>query len=280
MDEIVYSSENRLRKSTALFQEMLYDLKRSKSITIGIMIRNIRAQYRQLLLGRLWALFPGLAAAFALVKIRNAGILHVAHTEIPYSAYVVFGMMLWQTFTDALEGPIHGITADRGLIRVQNVPAESLILARQGEMLLHFSIKFICVLIILLLLGVKLQWTTFLAPVALLSLVFFATAIGLILAPLNLLYQDVTKGLGFLTTAWLFLTPVIYPRPMKGAFAFLVNLNPVTPMIVTIRELVASPVLTQLRGFLLVSFFATVAMLFAWLIFRLTFPFAIERLNH
>ncbi|MBR8826537.1 MAG: hypothetical protein DSM107014_01300 [Gomphosphaeria aponina SAG 52.96 = DSM 107014] len=51
---------------------------------------------------------------------------------------------------------------------------------------------------------------------------------GLLLAPLGVLYQDVSRGLTMLTGV-LFLTPVVFPVPEQGLFAILVKLNPVTP---------------------------------------------------
>jgi lipopolysaccharide transport system permease protein len=223
---------------------------------------------------------PAFVAALAIVQIRRAGILHIGHTDLPYGAYVFFGMMLWQTFLEALQGPIQAISGERTLIRNQILPVESIILAKQGELIINFAIKFLFILLVLLWFGVKIQWTTIFMPFAVLTMVLFATSIGLILAPFNLLYQDVSKGIVFVGTVWLFFTPVIYPRPVKGSIAAIINLNPVTPLIVTIRELVTSTQLTQLPAFFIVLSLTLLVSAIAWLVFRVALPHAIERLNH
>ncbi|MFL9457913.1 hypothetical protein AB0758_43680 [Tolypothrix bouteillei VB521301_2] len=64
------------------------------------------------------------------------------------------------------------------------------------------------------------------------------------LAPLGILYQDVSKGLTLITGFWLFLTPVVYPVPNEGTFGLLVKLNPVTPLLVTARELATTGVIS------------------------------------
>jgi lipopolysaccharide transport system permease protein len=105
------------------------------------------------------------------------------------------------------------------------------------------------------------------------------TFIGLLLAPLGALYQDVTHGITVLTGLWLFLTPVVYPVPGSGTFGTLVKMNPVTPLLVTTRELATSGVVSQPTAFLIVSAVTIVGLLATWVSFRLTLPFAIERVS-
>jgi len=280
MNELVFNAENRFKHAGELIHEMFRDLKKSRGIALGLLIRNLRSEYRQLFLGRLWAFIPGLTAAFVVVRIRRVGILHVGNTEIPYPAYVVLGLLLWQTLVEALQGPIQAVSSDRALIRTQLVPVESLILAKQAEIILNFGIKFLLIMIILLWFGVSIKWSTFLLPFALLSTIIFATSIGLVLAPFNVLYQDVSKVVTFFSTLWLFFTPIIYPKPLKGVFATIVNLNPATSLLVTMRELVTSSHLTHLYSFTIVTIASLIGLLIAWTIFRAILPFTIERLNH
>ena len=82
-----------------------------------------------------------------------------------------------------------------------------------------------------------------------------------------------------LTGIWLFLTPVIYPVPKEGVFSVIVALNPVTPIIVTIRELATTGQLSQLAAFWTVSLLTVIGLLIAWILFRLALPFVIERMS-
>ena len=60
------------------------------------------------------------------------------------------------------------------------------------------------------------------------------------------------------TGLWLFLTPVVYPVPNKGLFGTIIEFNPVTPLLVTTRELATTGVVSNPQGFWLASVFAFV----------------------
>jgi lipopolysaccharide transport system permease protein len=78
----------------------------------------------------------------------------------------------------------------------------------------------------------------------------------------------------------LFLTPVIYPPP-KGdnIFALIVAANPVTPFIVTIRELATDTVVTSGTAFFWLSATAVFGFLLAWVLYKVSLPYVIERLS-
>jgi lipopolysaccharide transport system permease protein len=118
-----------------------------------------------------------------------------------------------------------------------------------------------------------------LAPVALLHLIALGTAIGLFLTPISALYQDVSRALGIGLSLWLFLTPVIYSAPKQGLFATLVRLNPVTPLLVTTRELATTGIVSDPQGFWIVSILTFIGLFLGWLIYRVSMPFIIERMS-
>lgn len=126
---------------------------------------------------------------------------------------------------------------------------------------------------------IPVSWSVILAPVALIHLVMLGICFGLLLAPLGVLYNDILKSLTYITSFWLFLTPVVYPLPNGGGLATLVQLNPVTPLLVTTRELATTGVVSNPFGFWLVSFIAGVGLLFGWLVYRLAMPFVVERVS-
>jgi lipopolysaccharide transport system permease protein len=110
-------------------------------------------------------------------------------------------------------------------------------------------------------------------------MIAFGFFIGLLLAPIASLYQDVQKTLGFVISGWLFLTPVIYPTPKDGILSVIVNLNPVTPLLVTTRELATGAELSHPVGFWIASAIALIGLLVAWIFYRLAMPFIIERMS-
>jgi lipopolysaccharide transport system permease protein len=258
---------------------MWRDLLASRELAWRLMVRDIRAQYRQSFLGILWAFIPPIVTAVGFTLAANAEVVNIGVTDLPYPAYVMFSMTLWQTFVEALNGPVQGVTAAKAMLAKINFPREALILAKLGQVFFNFAIKLFLIVGLFIWFQMPVTWSVVLAPVALIHLVMLGTFLGLLLAPLGALYQDFSNGLTLVTGLWLFLTPVVYPVPSSGTFGTLVKLNPVTPLLVTTRELATTGILSDPQGFWVVSLLAIVGLLLAWLIYRLAIPFVVERMS-
>ena len=275
----VYCSESRMRHPGQLFRQMVQDLLASRELAWRLFVRDISAQYRQSLLGILWAFIPPIITAAGFTLAKSNGIVNIGNTELPYPAYVMFSMTLWQTFTEALNGPIQAVSSAKSMLARINFPREALILAKLGEVFFNFGIKLILIIGLFIWFKIPVTWSVILAPVALIHLIFLGTFIGLVLAPMGALYQDIIRGLTLIIGFWLFITPVVYPIPSDGIFGTIVQLNPVTPLLVTTRELATTGVISNPQGFWLASLIAIVGLLLAWIFYRLAMPFVIERIS-
>jgi len=277
--EVIYTPESLLKHPLKLFQQMWRDLLASRELARRLMVRDISAQYRQSFLGIIWAFLPPIFMATGFTLASNANVINVGKTDLPYPAYVMFSTALWQTFAEALNGPVQAVTVAKPMLARVNFPREALILAKMGEVFFNFAIKLILIVALFIWFHISVSWTVILTPIALIHLVFLGTFIGILLAPLGVLYQDVSKALTLFTGFWLFLTPVIYPVPNTGIFGFLVNLNPVTPLLVTVRELATTGVVSEPWRFWIVSLITIVGLLLTWIGFRLAMPFVVERVS-
>ncbi|GAA6621303.1 ABC transporter permease [Scytonema sp. NUACC26] len=279
LSEVIYTPDSQLRRPIDLFKQMWRDLLASRELAWRLMVRDIKAQYRQSFLGIVWAFLPPIVMAVGFTLANDANVINVGKTDIPYPAYVMFSTALWQTFVEALNGPVQAVTVAKPMLARVNFPRESLVLAKVGEVFFNFTIKLILIAGLFVWFRISITWTAILVPVALIHLVVLGTFIGVLLAPLGILYQDVSKGLTLFTGFWLFLTPVVYPVPSEGTFGLLVKLNAVTPLLVTTRELATTGVISNPLGFWIVSVLSFVGLLLTWVIFRLAMPFVVERVS-
>ncbi|MBD0386522.1 MAG: ABC transporter permease [Nostoc sp. C3-bin3] len=276
---VVYTPESLLRHPKQLFQQMWRDLLASRELAWRLMVRDISAQYRQSFLGIIWAFLPPIVMAVSFTLANEANVINVGITDIPYPAYVMFSTALWQTFVEALNGPVQAVTIAKPMLARVNFPREALILAKVGEVFFNFAIKLILIVALFIWFRIPITWTVILTPVPLIHLVLLGTFIGILLAPFGVLYQDISKGLAIITGFWLFLTPVVYPNPREGVFGFLVHLNPVTPLLVTTRELATTGVVSDPYRFWVVSGISLIGLLLTWVVFRLAMPFVVERVS-
>ena len=213
---VVYTPESRLRHPIQLFRKMGQDLLASRELAWRLLVRDISAQYRQSLLGVFWAFLPPILTAAGLVLAKDMGAVNVGATDIPYAAYVMFSMSLWQTFIESLNGPITAVSSAKPMLAKINFPREAIILAKLGEVFFNFGIKLLLIFGLFIWFRIPVTWSVVLAPVALIHLIALGTGIGLLLSPLAALYGDVAKAIPMITLPWLLITPVVFPPPRAG----------------------------------------------------------------
>lgn len=276
---VVYRPESRMRKPLQLFKEMWRDLLESRELAWRLMVRDISAKYRQSFLGFFWAVIPPVVMAGSFTLAKSGGVVNIDSTNIPYPAYVMFSMTLWQTFVESLNGPIQAVASAKAMLAKINFPREALIIAKLGEVFFNFGIKLLLIIGLFIWFQIPVTLSVIVAPVALIHMVLLGTFIGVLLAPIAAIYQDFSMGITLATSFWLFLTPVVYPVPSEGLFGSIVTLNPVTPLLVTTRELATTGTMSDPQAFWIASLIAILGLLIAWIIYRLAIPYVVERIS-
>lgn len=270
----VYTSEPQLRRTGEFFSAAADDLRRSPAIAWRLFRSNVRARYRRAWLGYLWLLLPTLGTTALWVYVKSRGIVNIAPTAVPYPLYVLSGMVLWQVFTESLNAPLQQLTAARQVITRSRVPHEALVLAGLYEVVLQCIVRLSVLAIALAAFAMPIGVEVLLVPLGIAALALLGLTLGLFAAPIGLLYDDVSRALTLVTGFWFFLTPVLYRTPPRG----ILRLNPVTPLLDTTRAwLMSSGPATS--SFLIVAFFSLVALVVAWLFFRLARPHVVARLG-
>lgn len=274
---VIYQPESRVRHPMQLVQEMWYDLLASRDLAWQLFQRNIQSQYRQSILGIIWIFIPPILTAIGLTFLRKTGVLNLGETPIPYPVYVAFSMTLWQTFTQTLNSTMGAARSAKSMLMKLNVPPEAFVVSQLAQILFNFLIQLIPIAFFFIWFKVGITWTIILAPVAFIHLLMLATGLGLILGPFSCLYGDIRRGIGFIIRGLLFATPVIYPQPTEGIAAILVQLNPITPLLVTTRDLATTGEISSGVGFWIASAIAIILCFLGWMFYRLSLPFLVER---
>ena len=198
--------------------------------------RNIRARYRQSLLGILWALVPPLATAAIWIFLNQKNIVNLQYTGSNYPLFVITGTMLWSVFSSAVIMPIQTLQANAPILVKVNFPRESLLITAFYEIVFNTVITFIIVVAEMIIFKVPLTATALLFFPAVLLLILLGMCFGLMVLPLALLYKDVQFALPVFLQLAMYATPVVYASTKyDGALSFL-NINPVTPVLTSGRD--------------------------------------------
>lgn len=255
---------------------MLEDLFRSRGLAWQLFVRNLRAKYRQTVLGYVWIVIPPLGVSLLWVFLQSQNVV-IYRGQTPYMAYVLTGMVWWQLFSEALMAPLRVVDASRSMLTQVNFPKESLILTGLLETIFNFTVRLLILCPILLMLPGS-NWPLGL-PVILggLGLLFTGFAIGLCLVPVGMLYRDVENGLTLLLQFLLYLTPVVYLRPAGWAGELQNLLNPAAGLLEMARDgLLGLDSSLSVAGMTWLGL-GILGTGLAWVLFRLSMPILIER---
>jgi lipopolysaccharide transport system permease protein len=275
----VYTQESPLHYPRRFFRAMLTDLRGSRELAWRLFVRDISAQYRQSMLGYVWAFIPPLVASLPFIFLKSQGVVSIGETPIPYPAYALIGTILWQIFADALNSPLKTVIAAKSMLVRINLPREAILLSGLGQVMFAFLIRLVLLIGVFAFFRIVPPATMLLFPVGVFALILVGFTIGLTLTPLGLLYSDVQQTLPIATTFLMLLTPVVYPPPRSGLAAAVASWNPLSPLVTVTRDWMTTGDATQIAAFALITSVAIVLLFGGWIMYRIALPHIIARVG-
>lgn len=277
---ITYSPESVILDPKRLIREMYEELRDSKELALALFGRDLKAQFRQSILGYAWLFFPPIATTLVWFFLNSSGVVEVADTGMPsYVAYVMIGTLLWQAFLESLTKPIISLTASKAMLVKLNFSRIAPVLAGIGQTTMTSAIRLVLLIPIFVFTGVEASWTIVFFPLAYLSMVLLGVAIGSFLTPIGLLYTDVGKSIGLLGQFMMYATPVVYPIASEGFLGWVNKVNPVTYLLEVGRSTLVGGSFEYLSMALIITGSAFILLLIGWVIFHITVPRIIERMG-
>lgn len=275
----IYSADTTDRSIASHFRDIFRELPEAHELGYRLFKRNIKALYRQSLLGITWALFPPLVTAALWIFLRGNNVMSMGETDVPYPVFVLVGTMLWQIFTESMLAPLKSVTTNKAMLIKINIPREGLLLSGIYEVMFNVLIKIILLVIIFIAFQQPVTISVIWVIPGILSIMLCGFALGLILTPLGMLYTDIQRGLAIALPFLMYLTPVIYPKPMEGTVALMMKLNPMATLLVETRNWFTSQPVLDLNMFMIYTVVFAVVAFFALMIFRISMPMIIERIG-
>jgi lipopolysaccharide transport system permease protein len=241
--------------------------------------RDISAQYRQSFLGFFWLFITPIITAGVWIFLSSSGTITLNNTGIPYPVYAFSGTLIWSIIIESINGPLTSTIGARDILSKINFPKEALILSAIYKLFFNSFIKVILIIIIILAFGLGLHWSLFLFPVSLMITVLIGTTIGLFITPLGLLYSDISRLITMVLSLFMYITPVVYAIPSKGIMKTIMELNPLTAMVDTIRATATGQNLDYFGYFVALGGISVILFCVGLIIYRGSIPVIIERLG-
>jgi lipopolysaccharide transport system permease protein len=235
--------------------------------------------YRASVLGYFWSVFPPLVTAGIWIFLQGQNVVKFNDTGVPYPVYVLVSMMLWQIFRDSLLAPIQSAQKGQNLLTKINFPRESIVVSGFYMTLFNGGLKLLIILFVFIAFGITPSWFALVGLISIFSLIIMGLTIGLLLVPLSLLYTDIQKGIPIAMQFLLYLTPVVYPTPKDGIAAWIMKLNPIVPVLETVRRWILNTGILYFKGFIIITGCMLLILIAGLFLFNLAMPIVNERLG-
>lgn len=223
-----------------LFDFHLKEVWKYRDLIVLLVKRNFVSQYKQTILGPLWALIQPLltTVVFTVVFGRLAGL---AAEGVPSFLFFMCGNIAWHYFSGCLTQTANTFTGNAGIFGKVYFPRLVSPISTVLTNLISFGIQLVMFLAFLAIYWVQgaVQPTLYalMLPLLLLHMAMLSLGVGIIISSLTTKYRDLKMLVGFGVQLWMYATPVAYDIGIvPERFMSLYMLNPMTPVINTFRK--------------------------------------------
>lgn len=179
-----------------------------------LVVKDVKVKYRRSVLGLAWSVLNPLLMMLVITAVFSR-IFKMNIENFP--AYYIVGSLIFNFNSEATVLAMNSIRGASGLIKKVYIPKYIFPLEKVLFAFVNALFSLIAVAIVLLILRVHVTWTIVLFPIPLIYTLIFSTGLGLILSSLNVFFRDTEHLYGVWITAWMYLTPIIYPMEMLPA---------------------------------------------------------------
>jgi ABC-2 type transport system permease protein len=206
------------------FVHELEELMRYRDLLAQLIVRNIKTRYKRSVLGILWTMLNPLLMMLVLTFVFSE-VFRFQTTH--YSAYALAGLSLWNFFSQTTTGAMSELIWGGSLMNRIYLPRAIFAVTALGTGLVNLLLSLVPLVLIMIITGVPIRPAVLILPLPIVLTAMFALGVALVLSRVAAYFADVVEMYQILLTAWMYLTPVIYPKEIiPEQLRWLFNLNP------------------------------------------------------
>jgi len=229
--------------------------------------REVISRYRGSTLGLLWSFFHPLFMltiyTFVFSVVFQARWGKEIHNQAEFALILFAGLIVYSLFAECVNRAPGLVLGNANYVKKVVFPLEILPWIAMGSALFHAAVSIGVLLLFQLALYFSLPWTVLTLPLVLFPLILFTVGISWFLASCGVFLRDVGQTVGLLTTALLFLSPVLYPfSALPESFRHYLLLNPLTFIIEQARDVLLWGKMPHWAG---LGLYSLCSLLVAWL---------------
>jgi len=257
----VYDSNKHPLKPFEEFQQVL----KYRFLISQLLRRDVVTRYKRSILGIAWTMLNPLGTMIVL----SIAFSQVFKMTEGYPAYVLSGLMAWNFFSQASNASMVNLIWGEGLLKRIYMPRTSFALAAIGTGVVNVLLSLIPMIIVMILSNVPVKLSILFLPVPIIILALFTLGFGLIISTFAVYFPDVAEMYNIVLTAWLYLTPIIYPEEILPAniAAVISTLNPLYSIVKLFRIPLFYGRMPIFSEWIIPLLFAIVFFVIGWMFF-------------
>jgi len=238
---------------------------RYKDLILQLMRRDIVARYKRSALGVLWTMLNPLGTMIILTIVFS----RLFDMRGIYPAYIITGLIAWGFFSQTTQFSLNTTLWGSGLYHKIYMPRTAFIISVAGGGLINLGFALVPLALIYLVTGVQLNFSVLLLPFAVLLLAMFTLGLSLFLSTAAVFFPDVAEFFPVFITAWMYLTPIIYPEKLLQDvfYGLILKLNPMYYYIKIFRNLLYDGFIPPWWEWLIAFVIGSVMLVAGWKLF-------------
>jgi lipopolysaccharide transport system permease protein len=209
--------------------------------------RDFTAQYKQTILGPVWAIFQPLFSTIVFVivfgRLANLTTADIpGEFQLPSFLFYLSGNICWSYFSTTFSATTRVFIDNRSTMGKVYYPRLASPISIALSKLIAFGIQFALFMLIWLFYvirggtSIRITGWLFLVPVVVLQMIVLSIGLGITISAITTRYRDLLMTIPFILELWRYFCPIAYGlRLIPEQYYWLYFLNPVTPIITTFR---------------------------------------------
>jgi ABC-type polysaccharide/polyol phosphate export permease len=236
-----------------------------RELIFQLIRRDVITRYKRSAFGVAWTMLNPLGMMLILTFVFS----NLFQSIKGYPIYLLSGLIAWNFFSQTTTASLSQNVWGGSLLHKIYLPRASFTVSSIGTGIVNLVLSIVPLFIIMVITGHTFHPTIIFLPVSIIILAAFALGIGLLFSTLALFFPDVVEMYQIAITAWMYVTPIIYPIEIIPApqRQLILSINPMYYFIEIFRQPVFEGVLPSWNIMFSGIAIALVTLITGWLIF-------------
>lgn len=237
-----------------------------RHLVSNLITRDLKVKYRRSMLGFLWSILNPLLMALVI----NAVFQNLFRFDIDYFiVYYLTGSLIFNFMTEATTSSLVSVLNAASLIKKVYIPKYIFPLEKCLFAFVNMLFSSVAVIIVIFIQRMPLHLTALLFFFPMVCAFVFSLGLSLMLSSVNVFFRDIGHLYSVWTTAWMYLTPIIYPVSiLPDGLMTVMRLNPMYYYVSYFRDVVMYGIVPDVQTHLICIIYALLFFVFGLCVFK------------